>query len=211
LKPHPSQYSPEILPVLARLIGRGEHVHDPYAGPGIRLAQLCDELGATFTGGDIEVWLLPMHDVRVIQADAADPDGYPPRDFTTVTSPIYLNGISSDYKEGPTPTTKIKGRRAYGISLGHALHPGNLARTVVRSRPDKGAADYFPGHGDAVKHWRDRVIVNVDSPIGDGWQALLREAGYTIEDVIPVITQRYGGLDNADKRADHEVVIVARR
>ena len=38
-----------------------------------------------------------------------------------------------------------------------------------------------------------------------------RAGGKRIEDVIPVVTQRYGGLGNADKRADHEVVIVARR
>jgi hypothetical protein len=38
---------------------------------------------------------------------------------------------------------------------------------------------------------------------------LLVADGYTIEDVIPVVTQRYGGLDNAEKRADHEVVIIA--
>jgi hypothetical protein len=206
---NPCRYSPEVLDVLAELIRPCEHVHDPFAGHGSRLAALCDQLGAFFTGGDIEVWR--DHDPRVVMADACDPAGYPPLPFTVVTSPVYLNGISSDYKEGPTPTTKLKGRRAYGISLGHALHPGNLARTVVRSRPDKGAADYFPGHGDAVKYWGDRVIVNVDLPMSDGWQGLLTEHGYVVTDVIAAFTHRYGGLDNAEKRADHEVVIVATR
>jgi hypothetical protein len=203
---HPSQFSPEVLDVLAGLIRLGEHVHDPYAGPGIRLGQLCDRLGAVFTGGDIEVW--SDHDPRVIQADAADPSGYPSRDFTTVTSPVYLNKRLADYPNGPTPFTKIKGRRDYAIALGRALHPDNLARAT--GRPAR-AATYWRGHGDAVKQWGDRAIVNVDSPIGQGWQDLLRVDGYTIEDVIPVVTQRYGGLDNADKRADHEVVIVACR
>ena len=40
---------------------------------------------------------------------------------------------------------------------------------------------------------------------------MLTEAGYIIEQVVPAHTRRYGGLDNADKRAEYEVVIVASR
>ena len=62
---HPCQFSPEVLDVLAGLISPGEHVYDPFAGPGVRLGALCDELGATFSGGDIEEWEDPPHDPRV--------------------------------------------------------------------------------------------------------------------------------------------------
>ena len=51
----------------------------------------------------------------------------------------------------------------------------------------------------------------MDSPIEIGWCELLADQGYAVERVIPARTRRYGGLDNADKRADHEAVIVARR
>jgi hypothetical protein len=62
-----------------------------------------------------------------------------------------------------------------------------------------------------MKHWGYRVILNVDLPISAGWQRLLIGHGYAIQSVFPAYTRRYGGLDNADKRAEHEVVIEARR
>jgi hypothetical protein len=206
---HPAEFSPEILDVVEPWLSPGEHVHDPFGGRGLRLGALCDRIGATFTATDIETYR--DRDQRVARGDSKDSSTYPLKPFTTVTSPVYLNGISSDYKDGPTPTTKTKGRRSYGISLGGALHPRNLARTVVRSRPDKGASDYYLGHADVVKHWSDRAVVNIDEPMGDDWCWLLEEHGYRIAQVIPVFTQRYGGLDNAEVRADHEVVIIAAR
>jgi hypothetical protein len=203
---HPCQFSPEVLDVLAELIRAGEYVHDPFAGPGLRLSQLCDQLGAVFTGTDIETW--PESDPRVAQADARDGISYPEGSFTVATSPVYLNKRCADYRNGPTPTTKTKGRRDYGIALGRALHVDNLARAT--GHPSR-AARYWQGHGDAVKQWGERVIVNVDEPIAAGWQRLLIDHGYEIEQVIPAHTRRYGGLRNADKRADHEVVTVASR
>ena len=205
---HPCQYSDEVIDVLRTLIRPGEHVHDPMAGPGVRLGQLCDELGCHFTGGDIDgPWI--NQDLRVtVGADACDPGSYPAGEFTTVLSPTYANVRCADYKDGPTPLTKRKGRRDYALALGHALHPRNLARfTGGQSR--RKTALYWQGHRDAAKHWKTRVLLNVDLPISEPWQELLREYSYTIERVIPVYTRRYGGLHNADKRADHEVVIVA--
>jgi hypothetical protein len=172
------------------------------------LAKLCDRLGNEFAGVDIELWLVPMHDPRVIKADARDPLSYPSRPFTTVTSPTYANTRFADYADGPTPNTKFRGRRDYALSLGRALHPDNLARYTGRSpRPWK----YWEGHRDIVKHWDGRVLLNVDGPISDRWQQLLVDAGYHIHQVIPVKTRRYGGLDNAEVRAEHEVVIEALR
>ena len=54
-------------------------------------------------------------------------------------------------------------------------------------------------------------MLNVDEPISERWQSLLIEHGYRVADAVPVRTRRYRGLANADKRADHEVVIVAVR
>jgi hypothetical protein len=203
---HPAQFSTEVLVVLRDLIRPGEHVHDPFGGTGLRLGGLCDELGATYTGGDIEDW--PGHDPRVALADALDPTSYPTGPFTVVTSPVYLNKRLADYANGPLPTTKVKGRRDYGISLGRPLAAGNLARHTGKA---SRAAAYWRTHGKAAKHWGDRAIVNVDSPIAEGWLALLSDLGYQITDMIPAYTQRYGGLDNAEKRAEYEVVIVATR
>jgi hypothetical protein len=207
---HPARYSPEVIAVLVTLIHPGEHIHDPFAGDGVRLGTLCDRVGAIFTGTDCEAGDWSEHDPRVARGDSRDVLTYPSSPFTICTSPVYTNGISSDYKEGPTSATKLRGRLSYGISLGHPLHPANLARTVVRSRPDKGASDYYPGHAEVVKHWDDRVIVNVDEPMGDDWCSLLVSFGYGVDRVIPVHTQRYRNGANAEVRADHEVIIVAR-
>lgn len=203
---HPCQYSPEVLDVLVPLIAPGERIHDPFAGTGIRLALLCDDVGATYSGADIEEW--EDRSRRVVVGDALNPTSYPGGPFTVVTSPVYLNKRLADYANGALPTTKIKGRRDYGISLGRALHAGNLARYT--GKPSR-AANYWAFHSQAVKHWGDRALVNVDEPISDGWIAILTEHGYTVEQVIPAYTQRYGGLHNAEKRAEHEVVIVATR
>ena len=203
---HPCQYSPEVIDALRGLIQPGEHIHDPFAGTGLRLAALCDELGAEYTGGDIEEW--PGADHRVSLADATEYASYPLTTFTVATSPVYLNKRLADYANGPLPTTKIKGRRDYGISLGRALHANNLARHT--GKPGRAGA-YWRTHSEAVTWWNDRALVNVDSPIADGWVDVLGAAGYQIEEVIRVLTQRYGGLNNADKRAEFEVLIVASR
>lgn len=203
---HPCQYSAEVLEVLFPLIERGEWIHDPFAGTGHRLASLCCGAGAIYTGCDIEDW--PDHHKAVRVGDSTQADTYPIVSFTVVTSPVYQNKRCADYANGPTPTTKVKGRRDYGIALGRALHPNNLARHT--GRPSK-RLEYYALHGLAVKHWGRRAIVNVDLPIADPWTDLLVAEGFVIQEVIPAYTQRYGGLDNAEKRAEYEVVIVAER
>ncbi len=209
---HPTQYSPEVLVVLAELIRRGEHIHDPFAGPGLRLGRLCDELGATFTGGDIDGPWADGVDPRVtLGADARDPATYPPPPFRICTSPTYANKRFCNYPNGPLTTTKTERRRDYGIALGRALDPRNLARFTGHQYRKARAAAYWRGHSDAVKSWGEQVILNVDEPISEPWQALLAAHGYAIEAVIPAFTRRYGGLDNAEKRAEHEVVVVAER
>jgi hypothetical protein len=83
------------------LIQGDEAVHDPFAGDGLRLGQLCDERGCTFTGTDIESWR--PRDSRVIVADSVFDSTYPPKPFTVITSPVYLNKRCADYPNGPTP------------------------------------------------------------------------------------------------------------
>jgi hypothetical protein len=196
---HPCQFSPEILEILATLISPYEHVHDPFAGPGTRLAALCDQRGATFSGTDIEDW--PDTDARVAVGSALDPTTYPHVPFTIITSPVYVNKRCADYANGPLPTTRLRGRRDYGIALGRALHEDNLARLTGRHNR---ATEYWEQHRLAVKLWPGRVILNCDKPIYSGWRELLGE----VDEVIPAYTRRYRGLDNADKRAAFEVVLV---
>lgn len=203
---HPAEFSPEVLAALRPLLMGRPFVFDPFAGRGRRLGALCDELGIRFAGCDIEPWR--DSDPRVRCADASDPESYPYGPFTVVTSPPYFgNRISSDYVNGPTPTTKTAGRRSYGISLGRALHPKNIARFC---RPGQ-RRDHDFAASMIVCHWDDAAIVNVDSPIADQWADVLVGAGYEVQQRIPVVTRRYRGPANSDRRADHEVVLVASR
>jgi hypothetical protein len=203
---HPAQYSQEVLDVIAPMILPRDHVHDPFAGTGHRLGALCDTIGATYTGADIETW--EGHDPRVTVGNARDPMSYPAGLHVVVTSPVYVNKRLADYPNGPTPDTKTKGRRDYALSLGRPLHPDNFARYT--GRPAR-AHTYWDLHAEVAKLWPRRVIVNVDEPIGIHWCNLLMDAGYRVSDVRPAVTRRYGGLDNADKRATCEIVIVAER
>ena len=204
---HPAQYSQEVLDVIASMIAPRDYVHDPFAGTGLRLGALCDRIGARYTGADIEIW--EGHDPRVAYGNARDPLSYPNSShYTVVTSPVYVNKRLADYPNGPTPNTKTKGRRDYALSLGRPLHADNFARTT--GRPSRAPA-YWDLHAECAKLWPRRVIVNVDEPIGIRWCALLQDVGYRVCDVRPARTRRYGGLDNADKRASCEVVIVAAR
>ena len=204
---HPAQFSHEILDAIVpalRALPRGSLVFDPYAGRGIRLAARCQLYGIRFAGVDIEQYEKSHPAVKL--GDANDPAVYPAEPFVVITSPVYFgNRISSDYVNGPTPNTKTNGRRAYGISLGRALHPDNLARLCRRGR----APEYYAGHSPAVNLWGSRVIVNVDGPLYDGWRTLLEDAGYTIALTRCVKTPRYRGPDNSEVRAEYEVVIFA--
>ena len=46
---HPAPFSPEVLDTFRRLIPRGSRVHDPFAGEGLRLGKLADEMGWAFS------------------------------------------------------------------------------------------------------------------------------------------------------------------
>lgn len=202
---HPAEFSPEVLDLIGPiLVGRGvKRVHDPFAGRGVRLARLCDELGIAFSGTDIERY--PGSDLRVQLGDSSKWWEYPAymRDWAVVTSPVYLNRISTDYVNGPTPNTKTNGRRAYGISLGRALDRANLARTCRQE------AKYYEEHAKCVKWWGNLAIVNVDLPMMSGWRAVLWLCGFEVEQIIKAPTRRYRGPANSDKRAEHEIIIVA--
>ena len=199
----PLKSSPEVLEVLGQLIHVGERVHDPFAGPGLRLAKVCDALDATFTGADIEAW--PGGDGKFASLTPTTPQ-LPTAAVHPRHQPRLRQQAVRRLRQRAHPAHKTKGRRDYGIALGRALIPANTAR--VTGRPGH-ASGYWQGHRDAVKHWDARVLLNVDGPIAGEWVGLLVERNYYIEETVLAPTRRYHGLANADKRAEHEVVIVA--
>ena len=94
---HNAQYSTEIIAALARFVPPIEgRIHDPFAGTGVRLGQLCDRLGLTFTGTEIEQSFIV--DQRVAHDDSTVPATYP----TMARIPIGIRTRSSRHR--PTAT-----------------------------------------------------------------------------------------------------------
>lgn len=203
---HPAEFSAVVLDVIVRLLwayyDRFHTVVDPNAGRGMRLGQRVDQMGKNFFGIDIEDWA--DHDPRVVQGDSRDARLYPSHDYVIATSPPYFgNRISSDYVNGPKPSTKTAGRRAYGISLGRALHADNLARQAKHSDA------FYAGLGATIRCWHTPLaLLNVDSPMADQAAAQLTAGGFEVVDQIEVVTPRYRGPAGSDKRAACEVVLV---
>lgn len=210
---HPAQFSPEVLDALAPHLRRyGLAVHDPFAGAGVRLGALCDRLSLPFSGTDIEAW--PDADPRVTLGDSTDPATYPTGDgWLVATSPTYANRMA-DYANGPLSTTNPKGRRAYGMALGRALHANNSGRFGPR-RLD----EYVGLHERIVQLWPRVALVNVSDCIAGGervcvvgaWLDLLHRQGYEWQACERVSTRRYRMGANAEARIDGERLIVAER
>lgn len=212
---HPAPFTESLITALSGLIpmyaNRRVHViHDPFAGEGRRLGKLCDTLGFTFTGTDLERW--KDADPRVGLGDSTDPTTYPSSPFVVVTSPTYNNGVNDHFQ--PKDASR---RLTYRVRAGHALHENNTGR--YSGRGSKTAeAEYWRITRDVVKCWPDVALVNVkDSYRGDDryrltdmWAALLLNNGYEIEQVdVPCPGWRFG--TNHERRVETEAIIVAQR
>lgn len=212
---HPAQFSDSIIDALRVLIPQhvpaGYTIFDPFAGPGVKLAALCDKLGYTFAGRDIEQW--EESDERVKVADTTLTSSYPTHGlWSVVTSPTYGNGLNDHFNAQDDSR-----RLTYRNSLGRALHPHNTGRYTGRSSK-KGEREYWRLHENAVQHWPDIVIVNVkDSiragkvyPLGAKWMLLLKKFGYIVEaSKVDANGWRYG--ENQEKRREFEWMLVGKR
>jgi len=213
---NPAQYSASIIDWLRHHLPQLTFantdliIHDPFAGAGLRLGSLCDELGLTYSGRDLELW--DPRDERVKVGDSTLARNYPSSPYIICTSPTYGNGVNDHFK--PKDTSR---RLTYRVALGHALHPHNTGRYSGRGSR-KGELEYWRLHEECVKHWPDVVVVNVkDSirkgkvyPLGTKWRVLLMRYGYTITThKVPVSGWRYG--TNHDAREDFEWVLVGQR
>ena len=211
---NPAQFSDTIIDWLRAnlptIVPPDHIIHDPFAGAGIKLGALCDDLGYTFTARDLELW--DPRDERVKVGDSTLARNYPSEPFVITTSPSYNNGINDHFK--PKDTSR---RLTYRTALGHALHPHNTGRYSGRGS-QQGEREYWRLTENCVQHWGDTVIVNVkDSiragklyPLGAKWRVLLMRYGYKVTAAkVPVSGWRYG--ENHDAREDFEWVLVGRR
>lgn len=217
---HPAPYSPEVLIKFTSLIPRGTHVHDCFAGDGVRLGKLADNYRWRFTGTEIEAPFIL--DDRVAHGDATDPDSYPSSSYWIVTSPVYPNGIADDWNAKDTSRRRTY-RRARAMIVGHdePLHVNNMGRWGYRGTPLRSTARamYWNLARKSIACWTgaDRALVNVSDfmaggkvePVVRGWVQELTRQGWTVEDVQPVVTRRWKDGANRDERVENEVIIVA--
>lgn len=210
---HPAQFHPNILEAIRPYIaGTQKLVFDPFAGLGVRLGELCDELGKEFKGIDIEDW--PGKDGRVAVGDATDPLSYPEESFIVVSSPTYPNGISDHFK----PSDKSK-RFTYRTALGQPLQENNTGRYSARAG-QKSWNKYWQLSALASYQWYQRkadALINVKNfyhqkeviDLVKHWEGLLSAHGYKINEIIKMECPgiRFGSNSNA--RVDSESVIIA--
>lgn len=121
---HPARYSAALLDHLRPILADAPHVHDPFAGTGERLGALCDELGVTYTGTELEAPFIV--DPRVRQGDSRSWRTYPcarpcagrcpvarTGPYWIVTSPVYANGMADNFR----PTGICSACKGRGHSL----------------------------------------------------------------------------------------------
>lgn len=200
----------EQLAVIIPQLGLG-HVHDPFAGEGVRLQGLCARLGLLFTGTDLVAW--EGAHPSVVVGDATTPGSYPSGDgWAVVTSPTYNNGCNDPYAGDKSK------RYTYTVAARTVLGETNTGRWSGRHSV-AGEARYWVLHDQAVAHWPDSVVVNVkDSvragtvyPLGDKWCTLLEAHGYRLRSRtwVPCGGNRHGA--NHRLRVNDEQIIVATR
>ncbi len=228
---HGAQYSTEIIAALAALDPPLEgRIHDPFAGTGQRLGQLCDRLGLTFTGTEIEQSFIV--DSRASRTET--PPTRPPihRDVNRTRLSRHRPTATAATTTSP-PLTHIE-RNTYrawvAVNEGtdRELHINNQGRYGFRGRgPDSGARRaYWRVAAEVVACWTGarRAVVNVKDyttppatapsasnpssttgPTSSNSSATRSPNGSR----VPTPGLRYGA--NHDARIDHEVILDGKR
>lgn len=201
-----------------------------------RLRQLDEQgVGYDVTGTELEQVFIHDHEL-VVQGNALDISTYPPARglgcgrTVIATSPVYPNGMADHHR--PKDASK---RYTYLVSAitrtddpNYELHADNMARFGYRGTKRGGSAKtrkmYWELAVGAINTWLkagvEAVVLNVSDfehskgttePLVDDWAQQLHAAGYTDQLPFPVGTSRMRNGANAERRASHEVVILARR
>ena len=219
---HPCEFNATVLRALAPVIVEiGLPVHDPFAGAGTRLGQLCDRLDVVFTGTEIEGPFIV--DKRVLAGNSAKRDTYPDSPFTIVTSPVYPNGMTDHQRWSPDSRWRWQTYR-HGLARitgrDRPLDPENMGRYGNAHRRSQAVEDtHFDIARRCVRYWGDHALVNVKDvqaraysvSVTERWADLLHDAGYRVEEILQVPCPGNRNGRNRDLRADHESVLIAHK
>jgi len=210
---HPAKYTDDFIPAFAeKLIGKA-NVLDIFAGT-CKIAKI-KEFG--FKGkiycNEIEPEWAEMGLGKVDSINVGDAEFLPYKDnyFEAIcTSPTYGNRMADHFeaKDGSK-------RNTYRHSIGRALHEENTGRMQwgdkykdKHTRIWKEAYRVLKSEGILIvnvkNHIRKGEEVNVS-----GWQKdAIQSAGFILQEEIKIPVKGLGFGANADKRVDHEEILV---
>lgn len=227
MKTHKAQYSPEIVAVIRRILlerfpeyfGRPK-IWDPFAGPGLRLAEIC---GEDFDYGGTEIEESFIINQRIIHGTATDPGLYPHCPFLICTSPVYANGVA-DHAAMNDNSTRNNYRKWVGIIEGadRELAEENMGRYGYRGTKRGGSSQKRVAYWDiaerSIKNWSnaEMVILNVSDflsgtvvePHVADWVGAMYRHGWCVTESERVETRRLKLGENHDVRVPFEVVLV---
>ncbi len=213
---HPAKYSDALLMHLLNAAEGYERILDPFAGTGkIGALKALGHIGSIHANDLEKEWLAPnLHGCDVVTFQDAEFLDYPPEYFDAiVTSPTYGNRMADHHK------AKDGSRRVtYTHCLGRPLHPENTGAMHFGDRYcDKHARIY--AHLNQLLRPGGRWVVNVSNFIRAGvevdvvsWtEKTLNALGLQTVEIIAVKTPRMGFGANAEKRVDHEHIIILQK
>lgn len=224
---HPARFSKRIIETIDTMLGDlPPHlvIHDPYAGSGERLGALCDGLGRTFSGTEIERPFII--DKRVKWGNSTKPATYPKHRFVIVTSPVYPNGMADDFKAKDASKRKTyRQARASIVGKDEPLAHDNMGKWGYRGTKRGGTSSkrqqYWRIARDVAQCWlmADAVILNVSDfiskdsgvePLVNDWIEMLTSLGWKVRRDIAVVTPRMknGSDESRDQRVEAERVIL---
>ena len=229
---HPAKFSWAVLDVLQRLIDserrrlkRPPLVLDPFCGVGrIHSLEHCDTVGV-----EIEAdWAACHHRTEVgdatalrFQAGAFD---------AVMCSPVYPGRMTDHHDNRDSHKacagkgcracngTGISPRKNYRVALGRMPSEGSAAvmgwgapyRILHRTAAAEMVRVVAPGGMIAI-NMSDSIGGGKVIPAVDWWRWTMEDVGLKITRVLPVQTPRMLAGANRELRAEHEVVIVARK
>lgn len=196
---------------------------DPYAGPGLRLAEIA---GEDFDYGGTEIEECFIVNSRIIHGTATDIGLYPQGDHVIVTSPVYPNGIADHHKaadESERNTYRSWVARIEGQD--RELAEDNMGRYGYRGTKPLGVSVKRKTFWDiahrTVRNWdrAELVILNVSDfisgnivePYVADWVKLMMQYGWSVSESRRVETPRLRLGENSDVRVPFEVVLVFER
>jgi tRNA G10 N-methylase Trm11 len=205
---HPARFTQSVLDSIAELcadlLADGAHVLDPFAGTGRVHA-----LPYRTTGVELEPEWASMAKGTIVGNALALP--FPNATFdAVVTSPCYGNRFADHHRARDASL-----RRSYTHDIGRELHTDNAGAIqwgeryrVLHRRAWEEVDRVLKRKGIIVLNISDHVRGRKRQRVAGFHLEALQELGFTVIDVVPVLTPRTRYGENAEARVDAELVTV---